>query len=579
MSDINSMNVANVGFPEDDGLNIDEIFGGGDNADADLPPIENADIFADTPPESADAVPVTDSQTVSVSEEPESASANSGAETSESPAQSKAESADAVPVTDSQTVSASEEAETASAVPGNKTPESPASGDKDAVPAQESANASATAKPPKNGEKNPETSRKPNRKKTAAKKAGQSENANETNAAQEAEPDLFAAFADGDADTPLSTTETETPAADSQPQSLFDKLPVFSYGGAKEKIEDSSQTFEELRILKADDFPELGEGKSVSWKVKYGTVTKSVSDPKNATIASVKEEIEKSRTFLDGLAKAKDKNPDCLVIPSVTAKSKGTAIAAYKGVFHTPEAARKSDKLICLIPARDGRVYEMRKTEVGEMVVPKSRVAEFAEVRAGFVPALPRIPREVTGRIISFFRSFMNESAEYEALVFVYWDRQNEEFVEFIPRQRTTKASVYANLMDNCLPEERYLHYADIHSHNSMEAKFSAVDDRDEKASRLYIVVGRLNNFYPSVSARISCGGTYLPIDPELVMEGVGEEFPAEWLDRVERVPVRKGADEETEEESLEDAERTPIPECLRRIVLRVAPREFMEES
>ena len=49
MSDINSMNVANVGFPEDDGLNIDEIFGGGDNADADLPPIENADIFADTP--------------------------------------------------------------------------------------------------------------------------------------------------------------------------------------------------------------------------------------------------------------------------------------------------------------------------------------------------------------------------------------------------------------------------------------------------------------------------------------------------------------------------------------------------
>ena len=317
--------------------------------------------------------------------------------------------------------------------------------------------------------------------------------------------------------------------------------------------------------------------------MKYGTVTKPVADPKSATIASVKEEIEKSKSFLDGLAKAKDKNPDCLVVPSVTAKSKGTAIAAYKGVFHTLEAARKSDKLICLIPARDGRVYEMRKTDVGEMVVPKSRIAEFAEVRAGFVPAFPRIPREVTGRIISFFRSFMNEDAEYEALVFVYWDRQNEEFVEFIPRQRTTKASVYANLTDNCLPEERYLHYADIHSHNSMEAKFSPVDDRDEKASRLYIVVGRLNNFYPSVSARISCGGTYLPISPELVMEGVGEEFPTEWLDKVERVSVRKGADDETESDLPsvlpEEDERTPVPECFGRIVLRVAPREFMEES
>ena len=576
MSDINSMNVANAGFPEDDGLDIDAIFGGEDNADADLPPVENADIFADTNPESADAVPATDSQTVSVSEEPESASAVPSNETPESPASGDK---DAVPVTDSQTVFASEEAESASAVPGNKTPESPASGDKDAVPAQESANASATAKPPKNGEKNPEASRKPNRKKTAAKKAGQSENANETNAAQEAEPDLFAAFADGDADTPLSTTETETPAADSQPQSLFDKLPVFSYGGAKEKIEDSSQTFEELRILKADDFPELGEGKSVSWKVKYGTVTKSVPDPKSATIAGVKEEIEKSKSFLDGLAKAKDKNPDCLVIPSVTAKSKGTAIAAYKGVFHTLEAARKSDKLICLIPARDGKVYEMRKTDVGEMVVPKRRVAEFAEVRAGFVPALPRIPREVTERVISFFRSFMDEDAEYEALAFLYWDRRDEDFVVFIPQQRATKVSVYANLTDNCLPEERYLHYADIHSHNSMEAKFSAVDDRDEKATRLYIVIGRLNRLYPSVSARISCGGTYLPVAPELVMEGVGEEFPAEWLDKVERVPVRKGAAEnETEEEWPGDAEGTPVPNCFGQIVFRVAPHELMEE-
>ena len=61
MNDINSMN---AGFPEDDGLNIDEIFGGGDNADADLPPIENADIFAETESESADAVSATDSQTV-----------------------------------------------------------------------------------------------------------------------------------------------------------------------------------------------------------------------------------------------------------------------------------------------------------------------------------------------------------------------------------------------------------------------------------------------------------------------------------------------------------------------------------
>ena len=534
MSDIN--NEKNVGFPEEENLDIDAIFGSDDGADAALSQIGDADIFASEEPDNASAVP----------------------------------DADAVTATDSETIPVNAEQDSASDAPDAETPESSVKTDADEVPAKENGNAPAKAeRQTKDGDKNP---KRKNTGKKAAKNAGKTEAA-----AQDAEGSLFDAFASDEADAPLPPTETETSADDSQPQSLFDKPPVFSYGGVKEPIGDASQTFEELRILKADDFPELGEGKSVSWKVKYGTVTKPVSDPKSATIASVKEEIEKSQTFLNALAKGKDKNPECLVIPSVIAKSKG--IAAYKGVFRTLEEARQSGKSICLIPARNGKVYEMRKTEMGEMVVPKSRVAEFAEVRAGFVPALPRIPREVTERVISFFRSFMDEDAEYEALAFLYWDRRDEDFVVFIPQQRATKVSVYANLTDNCLPEERYLHYADIHSHNSMEAKFSAVDDRDEKATRLYIVIGRLNSFYPSVSARISCGGTYLPVAPELVMEGVGEEFPAEWLDKVERVPVRKGAAEnETEEEWPGDAEGTPVPDCFGQIVFRVAPRELMEE-
>ena len=81
-------------------------------------------------------------------------------------------------------------------------------------------------------------------------------------------------------------------------------------------------------------------------------ISKSVSSPKEKTVAAVRKEIETSKTFLDSLRKGKVKDPVCLVIPSVTAKSKG--IACYKGVFPTLEAARASDKAICLIPARDG---------------------------------------------------------------------------------------------------------------------------------------------------------------------------------------------------------------------------------
>lgn len=349
------------------------------------------------------------------------------------------------------------------------------------------------------------------------------------------EQDIFAAFAADNAAPPAPKLElAPSPAGQ---VSIFDKPPVFSYGGHKDKIEDASQTFEELRIKKADDFPELEDGKTVSWKVKYGDITKSVANPKETTIATLKEEIEKSKVFLDALKKGKIKEPDCLVIPTVVAKSKGT-LPDYKGVFPTAEAARASDKLICLLPARDGRIYEMRKTEMGEFVALKDKVVDFAEVRAGFSPALPLIPQELMGQIISFFRYLMNKTAEYEALVYIYWDRQEEKFTAFVPKQAATKASVHTAMTGNTLPEDRYLLYADVHSHNSMPAKFSPVDDKDEKATRLYVVIGNLNRFFPSVTARVSCGGTYMTIDPHLVMESVGEEFPPDWLDQVERIPI-----------------------------------------
>ena len=328
--------------------------------------------------------------------------------------------------------------------------------------------------------------------------------------------------------TPVSPAKVEA-----EPVSVFDKPPVFSYGGAKESIADASMTFEELRIQKADDFLELEEGKSVSWRVRYGTTTKSISDPKGTTIIQIKEEIERSKAFLDSLKKGKDKNPTCLVTPSVTAKSKG--IAAYKGVFTSLETARASDKVICLVPSRDGQVYELRKNELGEFIAPKHNIKEFSNVRAGFRPALTRIPTSIMSQIISFFRCFMDKQ-EYEALAQIYWDRQKEEFHVHIPKQSVTKSSVHADLRGNTLPEDRYLHYADVHSHNSMKAQFSCTDDHDEQPTGLYIVIGRLDQFYPEISARVSCGGTFLEIDPALVMESFEEEFPLEWIDQVDTI-------------------------------------------
>ena len=66
-----------------------------------------------------------------------------------------------------------------------------------------------------------------------------------------------------------------------------------------------------------------------------------------------------------------------------------------------------------------------------------------------------------------------------------------------------------------------------------MKAIFSAIDDQDERGTRLYLVIGRLDQFFPEISARISCGGSFVPIEPSLVLEGLHSSFPAGWSGKV----------------------------------------------
>jgi len=103
-----------------------------------------------------------------------------------------------------------------------------------------------------------------------------------------------------DSDNPLTTavSNAETKDAEKSRQSLQEKLPVFNYANATENIEDASQTFDELRIAKAADFPELEDGKRVKWEVEYCNITKAVSDPKGMSIAKMKSDIEGSKEFL-----------------------------------------------------------------------------------------------------------------------------------------------------------------------------------------------------------------------------------------------------------------------------------------
>ena len=68
-------------------------------------------------------------------------------------------------------------------------------------------------------------------------------------------PELFSAFTSAESDPIPEAAPVKSIAPRPQTQlSLFDKPPVFQYGGAREQITDSDMTFEALRIQKADCF-------------------------------------------------------------------------------------------------------------------------------------------------------------------------------------------------------------------------------------------------------------------------------------------------------------------------------------
>ena len=350
-----------------------------------------------------------------------------------------------------------------------------------------------------------------------------------------------------DSDNPVAndTDNVETKDTEKAKISLHEKPPIFDYAGATENIEDSSLTFEELRIAKATDFPELEDGKRVSWTVEYGKITKTVTDAKGTSIAKMKSDIETSKAFTDALKKSKDKNPVCKVKPRVTAQSKGIVLASdYKGVFRNMAEVEAAGKVISYLPARDGKVYETRKTLFGRFTTPVVGCELLSDVKAGFIPAegIPRIPMDLTMKIISFFRHYTCFGDGNEALVNIYWDSHSEEFLVDTPTQIVSKTSVYSK--ENLdYTDDRFIHFMDIHSHNSMQAFFSHIDDEDEKATRLYTVIGRLDSYFPEIKTRISNGGKFHEIDPAEVFEYIQHPFPEEWTDKVQFRASHKDVD------------------------------------
>lgn len=300
-------------------------------------------------------------------------------------------------------------------------------------------------------------------------------------------------------------------------QSITDKKPFFLYGTFKDEITDQNITFEQLREAHETTIPalQLEDKKTVTWKVEYAGVTKTITNPASDTIAEVKQAIEKSKAFKDGVEKSKSPEKiECLVKPVVTGKSKGELkIPAYKEYCTSLEQAEASPKPLVIIPARNGKLYERRKTPIGVFTAPAGTLPELPEVVPSFSFDLPKIPIQFLYRIIHFFK----DAGPMEALIVIWYDRQTQRYQMQAPEQTVSYEHIHtddaAESTETCFP------VMDIHSHHYMPAEFSRIDDLNEKDDQLYAVVGDFAKSYPSIFIRASCGGKYIPVPLEDVFD------------------------------------------------------------
>jgi PRTRC genetic system protein A len=189
-------------------------------------------------------------------------------------------------------------------------------------------------------------------------------------------------------------------------------------------------------------------------------------------------------------------------------------------------------KPITLAFAQNG-MFEVRQNAIGTFTRKIDRVEGLAPVQEGFRWALSKIPWAIFDQTLAFFRAVMARCDGAEAYLQVFWDREELVYFPHVPRQSVASGGV--SFIRNVELEKQHVLVLEVHSHNSMGAFWSGTDNGDEKAERIYMVIGKVQDRAPEVKLRAGLAGFYMPLELEQVFETPsGPEVPQSWLDQVE---------------------------------------------
>lgn len=198
---------------------------------------------------------------------------------------------------------------------------------------------------------------------------------------------------------------------------------------------------------------------------------------------------------------------DNLVVVNRKSSTKGACIdkKVVSDLMSAREYVKTSAFPICYIEM--GKLlFRYEKAGIGEFIVPvdkKFQVLTCANMTLTL--SLPKIPRLFLEETVRMFKA----SPEKEMAVQIWYNKNKKEYKLVVPEVLDANKVSITTVYDTCLFKKGFFVVCDIHSHNTMPAFFSSIDNADEIGTQLYGVIGNVDHDDVSVKFRVGCEGCF----------------------------------------------------------------------
>lgn len=163
-------------------------------------------------------------------------------------------------------------------------------------------------------------------------------------------------------------------------------------------------------------------------------------------------------------------------------------------------------------------IFLRKDTGLVQATVHVDEVPFLQNVPSSATLKLPTLPPLMMARVLLFFRRIY-QRYQSEAAVLLHYSSETLQYYLHFPLQHVTQASVHYD------SSERFKGFqlvGTIHSHASMQAFHSGIDDADERHfDGLHITVGRLDQPYFTVSCSVVVNSQRFSRTPEETIAGV----------------------------------------------------------